>query len=210
LKSPLELFHDPLPLVPRKFEARGLTSQNVLGKEKRIEPGSHAFVVMEGEPFIRVSIMAAAFGAAAGHPQLGKEEPVLYAGEVEFDEAGGLTRWSNMSGTYRCHDAMSYQANLPLDKFYAVLSSDSQCVSTHSEVKASGESMCMETASGVWLHKILSFSEEEFTATHNQWAAQVQGLLEQDPVAMACHARLQGMTTQLCEAIDQYGFLTEV
>jgi hypothetical protein len=193
------------PYACRKFEARGLTSRNELGKEKKIKPGSHAFVAMEGEPFIRVSVMAAEFGAAAGHPQLGKEEPVLYAGEVEFDEAGSLTRWSNMSGTYRCHDAMSYQANLPLDKFYAVLSNEPQ-----PEVQDFGVSIRTETASGVWLHKILSFSEEEFTATHNQWAAQVQGLLEQDPAAMACHAQLQGMTTQLCEAIDRYGFLTEV
>jgi hypothetical protein len=160
---------------------------------------------MEGEPFIRVSSMAAAFGAAAGHPQLGKEEPVLYAGEVEFGEDGSLQRWSNMSGTYRCHDAMAYQANLPLDKFYAVLSNEPQ-----PEAQALDEGICIKTASGVWLQKILSFSEEDFTATHNQWAAHVQGFLEQAPAALACHAGLQGMTTQLCDAIDRYGFLTEV
>jgi hypothetical protein len=160
---------------------------------------------MEGEPFIRVSVMAAEFGAAAGHPILGKEKPVLYAGEVEFGEDGSLQRWSNMSGTYRCHDAMSYQANLPLDKFYAVLSNEPQL-----EVQALGEGVCIQTASGVWLRKILSFSEVEFTATHSQWAAHVQGLLEQAPAALVCHDRLQEMTTQLCDAIDRYGFLTEV
>jgi hypothetical protein len=164
---------------------------------------------MEGEPFIRVSTMAAEFGSAAGHPQLGNEQPVLYAGEVEFDEAGGLTRWSNMSGTYRCHDAMSYQANLPLDKFYAVLAGANQ-----SEVKASGERLTeckfTETDAGVRLQKVLSFSEEEFTATQNQWATHFQGLLEEDPAAMACHVQLQGMTTQLSDAIDRYGFLTGV
>jgi hypothetical protein len=160
---------------------------------------------MEGEPFIRVSMIDAEFGAAAGHPHLAKEKPVLYAGEVEFDEDGILQRWSNMSGTYRCHDAMSYQANLPLDKFYAVLSNEPQ-----PEVQASGEGICIKTASGVWLQRVLSFSEEEFTAMHNQWAAHVQGLLEQAPAALACHTGLQGMTTQLCDAIDRYGFLTEV
>jgi hypothetical protein len=187
------------------FEARALTSGNALGKEKNIKPGSHAFVAMEGEPFIRVSVMAAEFGAAAGHPQLANEKPVLYAGEVEFGEDGGLSRWSNMSGTYRCHDAMSYQANLPLDKFYAVLSNEPQ-----PEVQASGEGICIKTTSGVWLQKILSFSEEEFTATHNQWAAQVQGLLEHAPATKACKVQLEGMTTQLSDAIDRYGFLTEV
>ena len=100
---------------------------------------------------------------------------------------------------------MSYQANLPLDKFYAVLSKGPQ-----PEVQASVEGICIKTASGVWLQKILSFSEEEFTATHNQWAAHVKGLLEQAPAALACHTGLQGMAIKLCDAIGRYGFLTEV
>jgi hypothetical protein len=190
----------------RKFEARILSSKSGLGREAQIKPGSHAFVALEGEPFIRVSLPASTFGSAAGHPQLAREKPVLYAGEVEFDEDSVLTRWSNMSGTYRCNDAMSYQADLPLDKFYAVLGSEPP-----EEVKAVTECLGVETsASVVWMQKILRFSEEEFTVMHNQWMSHVQGFLSRDPAAMACNSQLQRMTGQLCYAIEQYGFLSEV
>ena len=86
----------------------------------RIRPGSHAFVRVVGEPYLRVGLFAATFGEACGHRQLANEQPVLYAGEIEFGENGELLRWSNLTGTYRCPDSHASQAGMPLDRFWAV------------------------------------------------------------------------------------------
>ena len=51
-----------------------------LGKETRIKTGSHPFVVLDGEDFLRVGIIKSAFGEAKGHPMLANEQPALYAG----------------------------------------------------------------------------------------------------------------------------------
>lgn len=46
----------------------------------RLRPGSHAFVVMANEPYLRVNLMASEFGTACGHPVLAAERSTLYAG----------------------------------------------------------------------------------------------------------------------------------
>jgi len=97
-----------------------LLTRKGLGREKKISCGSHAFVLMPGESGLRVAIMAYPFGEAAGHPGLGQEEPVVFAGEFEVDEEGQLVRWNNMSGTYKSPESLAHQAGLPMDKFYAV------------------------------------------------------------------------------------------
>ena len=97
-----------------------LLTRKGLGREKKISCGSHAFVLMPGESGLRVAIMAYPFGEAAGHPGLGQEEPVVFAGEFEVNEEGQLVRWNNMSGTYKSPESLAHQAGLPMDKFYAV------------------------------------------------------------------------------------------
>ena len=98
---------------------RLLTSKG-LGREVSIKPGSHAFVLLPGESGLRVAIMAYPFGEVVGHPNLSREEPVVFAGEVEFNAAGQLVRWNNMSGTYKSPESLAPQAGLPMEKFYAV------------------------------------------------------------------------------------------
>ena len=72
----------------------------------RLEPsqvlrtGSHAFVRCDHERGVRVVRQAMPFGDAQGHQRLADEQPVLYAGEIEVDGEGRITRWTNMSGTY--------------------------------------------------------------------------------------------------------------
>jgi len=51
-----------------------------LDKEMRIKTGSHPFVVLDGEDFLRVGIIKSAFGEAKGHPMLANKQPALYAG----------------------------------------------------------------------------------------------------------------------------------
>ncbi|KAJ1632692.1 hypothetical protein T492DRAFT_904916 [Pavlovales sp. CCMP2436] len=58
---------------------------------------------------------------ASGHASLAAEGPVLYAGELEVD-ADGLTRWNNMSGTYRPSADDAGRALLPLEKLWRVVS----------------------------------------------------------------------------------------
>ena len=53
-----------------------------IGLEKTIFAGSHAFVRLPGDGFIRMGSMAFDFGKACGHPLLSHKEPapVLFAG----------------------------------------------------------------------------------------------------------------------------------
>jgi len=81
---------------------------------------SYAFVKLREEPHLRVALMSAKFGEAAGHPHLAAEAAVAYAGEVQFEDEGKIKRWSNMSGTYKCAAAGAEQAGLPMENFYAV------------------------------------------------------------------------------------------
>lgn len=52
------------------------------------------------------------------HPALAQGQPVLYAGEMYFDN-GRLEWWSNGSGNYRPDASNADQADLPLDQFYS-------------------------------------------------------------------------------------------
>jgi hypothetical protein len=51
------------------------------------------------------------------HPALAEGRPVLYAGEVHFDN-GRLQWWSNGSGNYRPDSDHAAQAGLPVEQFY--------------------------------------------------------------------------------------------
>ena len=86
----------------------------------RLSPGSHAFVRITGERYFRVALIGSIFGEACGHRQLANEQPVLYAGEIEFGGSGECIRWSNLSGTYQCPDRYASQAGMPSGLFWAV------------------------------------------------------------------------------------------
>jgi len=51
------------------------------------------------------------------HPAIAAGRPVLYAGEMYFDN-GRLDWWSNGSGNYRPDAEHAEQADLPMDRFY--------------------------------------------------------------------------------------------
>jgi hypothetical protein len=53
-----------------------------LGEEKPLRQGTHAFVILAGEePLIRVGLMVHDFWKACGHPQISREQAVLFAGD---------------------------------------------------------------------------------------------------------------------------------
>ena len=79
------------------------------GKAKSLSAGTHAFVKMPHERFLRVSIMASDFGDSSGHPHLSLDQPVEFAGEVELNPEGHLVRWNNLSGTYRISKGRAFQ-----------------------------------------------------------------------------------------------------
>ena len=78
-------------------------------QEKPLSEGTHAFVKMPHESFLRVSIVASGFGESSGHPHLSLEQPVEFAGEVELNAEGRLVRWNNLSGTYRIPKSRAFQ-----------------------------------------------------------------------------------------------------
>ena len=111
-----------------------------------IKPGSHSFVRMPGEDFIRASILSFPFGKGSGHPMLSDEKQVLFAGEVEVAEDCQLIRWSNVSGTYRFDKQHAVQAELPLDRFWGLVAGVE--VPMRAEESDEWMSLC-----GLWLHK---------------------------------------------------------
>jgi len=119
-----------------------------------------------------------------------------------------MTRWNNLSGTYKCNDTMAFQAGLPLDKFYAVQ------VGPLPDVQGSDEPheiiRLSATHSGLWLKKLLPFCEEDLIATHNLWAGHVQAFLEGNPDASKCQHKMMYMAGQVCNAIGQYGLFSSI
>ena len=72
-------------LEGRLLKTRMLTKSG-LGREIALKPGSHAFVMVLGDSYLRISLMACeVFGSACGHPQLGDESPVMFAGTFVQD-----------------------------------------------------------------------------------------------------------------------------
>jgi len=118
-----------------------------LGAEVAIKPGSHAFVTLPGEDFIRASKTRFVFGKASGHGVLSDEKPVLFAGEIEISEDSQLIRWNNVSGTYRFHQQYAVQAELPLDRFWGLV--DDLEVSMRAEESADWARLC----NGLWLQR---------------------------------------------------------
>ena len=66
------------------YLGRTLSTKGVIGKEKVIREGSHSFVKIPGEAYLRVSSMAKTFGSCPGHPMLASECQVRYAGVADI------------------------------------------------------------------------------------------------------------------------------
>jgi hypothetical protein len=84
-----------------------------------IKPGSHAFVRVVGENYLRVGAQSFRFGAACGHLALSGNKPVLCAGEIKLGKHGRISLWNNKSGTYRPPARYAGQSGLPVDSFVA-------------------------------------------------------------------------------------------
>lgn len=204
---------------------------NILGDKAVLTPGSHAFVKVLTEPFLRVSPNAHTFGRAAGHPQLANEQPVLYAGEVELDGNSTIVRWSNLSGTYKAEDSMCFQTGLALDRFWAVHPASASSSASSGEVMqdephqppgadlehAAGSSSDEEdsvryvrVSPDVVLRRVLSLSDDALERVRSDWDARVQLLCDQDQMARRCFRLVQTSLNERCQAVSQYGYLTRV
>ena len=130
---------------------------------------------------------------------------LVYAGEIEFDVNQQITRWSNLSGTYQCPDNTSFQAGVPLDKFYAVR--------TDAELRLGGglrnNPRLFRTENGVVLEKILGFTEDAFMEVQASWNRHQSTWLANEHGARECHERLIRMMRELQAAISKYGYLSE-
>jgi hypothetical protein len=204
---------------------------NILGDKAVLAPGSHAFVKVLTEPFLRVSPNAHKFGKAAGHPQLANEQPVLYAGEVELDENSAIVRWNNLSGTYKAEDSMCFQTGLALDRFWAVHPVPASSLTTNGEAaedkppqppsagldRAAGYSSDEEDSARyvrvsptVTLRRVLSLSDEALEGVRSDWDARVRVLCERDQMARRCFRQVQTSLNERCQAVLRYGYLTRV
>jgi len=182
-----------------------------MGKPVHLKPGSHPFVKIAGEDFLRVGLMSAEFGSASGHPQLAAEQPVLFAGEVEFDDNHRLQRWNNLSGTYKCADNKAYQAGLPMDKLFVVeLEHDTTGPQTSTsgslQLNSNGQFICV--SNDIVLRKVLTSSDLECEELKLQWAEILKEIYTEYPQYQECYQALMLMTQERQAAIDKYGYLS--
>jgi len=180
------------------FAARLLKRGLVFGKSMVLKAGSHAFVQVMNESFMRVALPSHEFGDAPGHPHLATEQEVLYAGEVEFDEDQILTRWCNLSGTYKCPDHMAFQASLPLDKFWAVSDPEGSL----------SDSIVHCVPNGVTLRKILAFSDEDFQNLQLAWQGRLRQWLSTDPTHDKQYRELDDAIKERQIAVKKFGYMS--
>jgi len=138
-----------MPCLALRCDENGRCSARVFkgteaGGEAAIRPGSHSFVKVPHEDFLRASKIAFASGQASGHCVLADETPTLFAGEIEIDENGSLISWNNMSGTYRFPAEHAGQAELPLEMFWELVSE---------EPAIEDSANWRRLSDGKWLHK---------------------------------------------------------
>merc|ERR1712086_990327 len=126
-----------------------------------IKPGSHSFIRVPGEDFIRASRTRSLFGKASGHGILSDEKPVLFAGEIEINEDGHLIRWNNVSGTYRFHQQHAVQVELPLDRFWGLV----EDLEVPMRAEDSADWVCL--CNGLWLQRY-----EEAALSEQAWSCE--------------------------------------
>jgi len=81
-------------------------------------PKSHGMLVANAKYiFVRTLDGSISLHPTYRHPVLANGQPVLYAGEMYFDN-GKLDWWSNGSGNYRPDADHADQANLPMNRFF--------------------------------------------------------------------------------------------
>ena len=117
-------------------------------------------------------------------------QPVLYAGEMEFNDQQQLLRWNNMSGTYQCDPNHSYQTGLPFERFWRL--------GLQPTVVDEATSICISETE--WLVKVLIHTEAQFDTANVHWEALLESCLSDD--ARVAYGRLQSMVTERCLAVN--------
>jgi hypothetical protein len=71
------------------------------------------------QPFLRaLKTEPTLLGHAGGHVTLANEEAVVFAGEIELDEASNIISWTLVSGTYQFPLHVAAQSTLPMSKLW--------------------------------------------------------------------------------------------
>jgi len=183
------------------FKGR-IMADGELGEEINIIKGSHAFVKVLDEPFLRITPFAGPFGGCHGHTQLACEQPVLYAGELEFGSDGELLRWCNLSGTYQPDDDKCYQTGLPLDSFWAC--------TTKEFAERLDPDRVNQTSNGHYLYRVLSCSDDLFRKSKEEWHEHVANLRSNDEEAEKSFQKVQQLSEERAAAVTQFGYLSTV
>jgi len=84
----------------------------------RLRRGRNIFVPNMKYIFVRTKTGEILAHPRFRHPALAQGEPVLYAGEMYFNN-GTLEWWSNGSGNYRPDAGYADQADLPMEQFFS-------------------------------------------------------------------------------------------
>ena len=96
------------------------------------------------------------------------------------------------------------QANLPLDKFFAVQRLDRFCEITRPPYPP------VVVLESCVLQKALFFTDEELAEEKILWNQKIDEMTDSDPDAAKCRAKLDRMIADQKEAVDKYGYLSTV
>ena len=161
-------------------------------------PGSHVFVRLKDEEFLRVGHKSFPFGSASGHAMLaqGQLTLVLAAGEVEVGERGLLLRWSNKSGTYLQAAETVGQAGLPLNKLHICTGEGHKVVVNQPSYDAYQSAKTLLLAYLDTRAQLLSTStQEEYTALEATLKEHVDRMKQEDTIRTfrQCRADLRAL-----------------
>ena len=107
---------------------------------------------------------------------------------------------------------MAFQAGLPLDMFYSVYSGIVPRENNGDPKPGFLFVKKLAGGSGLWMKKVLLFTETELVTIHNQWVVHLylQTFLGENEDANECHDTMKHVSAQMCEATDRYGLFNYV
>eukprot|EP00854_Cymbomonas_tetramitiformis_P023959 gene23959-29070_t len=171
--------------------------------------GVYAFVKTYNESGFRVGYHRGTIMQVSGHVLLADQQPVLYAGEMEFDDEGRLTCWTNYSGTYLPSRALAFQCGLPIDKFWYYCSpSEVESFDNLDELMAQKLLLRIADKFGNinYCRKALTHEDSKYEAALEQLSACKKCIVREFPEFGTLLKSLQSMRAERIMGLANFGY----
>eukprot|EP00854_Cymbomonas_tetramitiformis_P015607 gene15607-18502_t len=178
-------------------------------KDKRPPAGSYVFVKTYNESGFRVGYHRGTIMQISGHALLADQQPVLYAGEMEFDDEGRLILWTNFSGTYCPSRALAFQCGLPMDKFWYYCS-PAEVGSWDNLDELMAQKLLIRTTDKCgnteYCRRALTHEDSKYEKALEQLSACEQSIISEFPEFGALMKTVQGMREERVKGMAEFGY----